>query len=476
MKLYNTLTRKVEELKPIKEGQIGIYSCGPTVYLYAHIGHARTYVFADLLKRVLSYSGFKVKHVMNITDVGHLTEADISDEGEDKIEMAAKKEKKTVWDIAKYYTDDFFKMTDDLNILRPLIVCKATDHIKEQIDLIKRIEKNGYIYKIDRGVCFDTSKFPDYADFARLDLKGMKKGARIEFDPQKRNPTDFWLWRLSDSEEQRQMEWDSPWGKGFPGWHIECSAMSMKYLGERFDIHTGGVDHIPVHHTNEIAQNWAATEHKVVNYWLHGEFLEVEGRKMSKSLNNFYRVEDIKKKGFDPLALRYLFLNTHYHQKLNFTWEALEGAQVALNRLYEIFSGLESRGRESLSEQKLEKIVRFQKQFVEALNNDLNLPQATAVVWEMVKSNIPGYDKRDLLLEWDQVLGLRLAEVGSGKWEAGREVKVGSEIMDLVKEREKLRKEGKWEEADKVRKQIEKKGFSIEDTKNGPEVKSVRLT
>jgi len=478
IKLYNTLTRKVEEFKPINPPTVGMYSCGPTVYNYAHLGHARTYVFADILKRVLTYFGFEVKHVMNITDVGHLTEADISDEGQDKIEMAAKKEKKTVWDIAKFYTDDFFKMIDDLNIIRPLVVCKATEHIGEMIELIKKIEKNGFTYIIDRGVCFDTSKFPAYPDFARLNLEKMKKGARVEFDPQKKNPTDFWLWRFSNPEEKRQMEWDSPWAprqargkvKGFPGWHIECSAMSMKYLGERFDIHTGGIDHIPVHHTNEIAQNWAATGHQVVNYWIHGEFLEVEGQKMSKSLGNFYRVEDLKNKGYNPVALRYLFLNTHYRTKLNFTWNSLKAAQKTLDKLYEIFEGLkQSPEREVLSGQKLEKIDKFQEDFREALANDLNLPQAVAIVWKMLKSNIPSYDKKELLLDWDQVLGLGFTEARSKK----QEVRISEEVKKLVSEREKLRKQGNWQEADEIRKKINKLGYIIEDTDKGPRLKPV---
>jgi len=464
LKLYNSLTRKIEPFKPLNPPKVGIYTCGPTVYDYAHIGHARTYVFADLLRKVLLYSGYKVKQVMNITDVGHLTEADISDDGQDKIEMAAKKEKKTVWDIAQFYTDDFFKMIDDLNILRPSIVCKATDHIKEQIDLIKRVEKNGFAYVIDRGVCFDTSKFVGYADFARLDLEGMKKGMRIEFDPQKKNPTDFWLWRFSDPKEKRQMEWDSPWGKGFPGWHIECSAMGMKYLGERFDIHTGGIDHIPVHHTNEVAQNQAAVGHKVVNFWLHGEFLLIEGEKMAKSLKNFYRVEDIKKKGFDPLALRYLFLTAHYRSRMNFTWKGLEAAQEA----YEKLIGYIKKWNKEKSTALSAKAQAFDKRFREHLFNDLQVPKALAVLWQMVKDKqTSDAEKYKLLIKWDEVLGLDLLKVAK----VAQVVKVGKEIEELLEEREKLRKEKKWREADELRKKIEAKGFKIEDTKKGSVVK-----
>jgi len=464
IRLYNTLTRKIEEFKPIKPGEVGMYTCGPTVYDYAHLGHARTYVFADILRRVLLYNNYQVKQVMNITDVGHLTK-DTTDEGQDKIEMAAKKEKKTVWDIAKFYTDDFFKMLDEMNILAPSLVCKATDYIQEQIALIKRIEKNGFAYTIDRGVCFDTAKFPAYADFAHLDLKGMKAGSRIEFDPQKKNPTDFWLWRFSDPKEKRQMEWDSPWGKGFPGWHIECSAMSMKHLGENFDIHTGGVDHIPVHHTNEIAQNWAATGHQVVNYWLHGEFLTIEGNKMSKSLKNFYRVEDIRKKGFSPLALRYLFMTAHYRQKLNFTWEALKAAQTAYDRLGQLAKEWRQ-GRKTIGADDPDKIQKFHQQFIEKISDDLNFPQALAVVWQMAKSDIPDPDKLDLLLDFDQVLGFRLTA-------QGKVTAIPKKVQELVNEREKSRKLENWGKADKLRKELEKLGWLVEDTPSGPKLKHV---
>jgi cysteinyl-tRNA synthetase len=458
LKLYNTLTRKLEEFKPLHPPKVTMYTCGPTVYDFAHIGHARTYVFADLLRRVLLYNGYKMEQVMNITDVGHLTEADTLDEGQDKIEMAAERQKKTVWNIARFYTDDFFKMVDELNILRPSIVCKATDHIKEQIELVKRIEKEGFAYVIDRGVCFDTSKFPGYADFARLDLKGLRKGSRIEFDSQKKNPTDFWLWRFSDPKEKRQMEWESPWGKGYPGWHIECSAMGMKYLGERFDIHTGGIDHIPVHHTNEIAQNWVATGHKVVNYWLHGEHLTIEGEKMAKSLKNFYRVVDLKNRGFEPLALRYLFLTAHYRARLNFTWESLEAAQKALKHLRAEVRSLQGKGQ-SLKDSPAD----YRQRFLAAINNDLDTPRALAVVWEMVKNqNLKSKYKKKLILDFDQVLGLGLAEV--------RSLKISRKVKELLVKRDKLRKQGKWAEADKIRTQVKKLGFEIEDTEEGPKV------
>lgn len=465
IKLYNTLTRQLEDFKLLDPPNVGIYSCGPTVYDYAHIGHARTYVFSDVLKRILLFNGYQVKHVMNITDVGHLTEADISDEGKDKIELAAEKEKKTVWDIAKFYTDDFFQMLDEMNIARPSITCKATDYIQEQIGLIKKMEENGFTYVVDRGVVFDTAKFPAYADFARLDLKGIKAGSRIELDPQKKNPTDFWLWKFSDPKGKRQMEWDSPWGKGFPGWHLECSAMSISCLGERFDIHTGGIDHIPVHHTNEIAQNWAATGHQVVNYWVHGEFLLIEGQKMSKSLGNFYRLEDIEKKGFEPLALRYLFLTAHYRAKMNFTWKSLEAAQAALGKLKNLVDQWKTgEGRKTLSSQDDEKINSFREKFQQKINDDLNIPEALAVVWEVAKSNIPDPDKLDLVLDFDEVLGLGLAK-------ETEEIKVPKEIEELVNKREELRKEQKWAEADKIRKEIEGAGFVLKDTPEGVKIK-----
>ncbi|MFZ5366198.1 MAG: cysteine--tRNA ligase [Patescibacteria group bacterium] len=471
MRIYNTLTRKIEEFRPINLPNVGMYTCGMTVYDYAHIGHARTYVFADILRRVLTFNGFEVKQVENVTDVGHLTEADISDEGEDKVEKAAREERKSAWEIAKFYMDDFYQMTDKLNILRPTVICRATDHIKEQIEMIKKLEKKGFTYRIDRGVCFDTSKFPTYADFARLDLKGIKVGARVERDPQKKNPTDFWLWKFSEPGIKRQMEWDSPWGRGFPGWHIECSAMSIKYLGEHFDIHTGGVDHIPVHHTNEIAQNEALYKHKVVNYWCHGEHLIIEGQKMSKSLKNFIRVVDLERKGFDPPALRYLFLTTHYRSKMNFTWKGLEAGQTAYRKLVEMIKEWQRGDREVVSQEDVLKIDSFRKKFQEKINDDLNIPEALAVVWEVAKSNIPSPDKLDLVLDFDKVLGLKLEEVSK----VTKVSKVPKEIKELIEKRELLRKQEKWDEADRTRKEIEKSGFIIEDTPEGPKVKKKAL-
>jgi len=474
LKLYNTLTKKIEDFKPINPANVGYYSCGPTVYDYAHIGHARTYVFADVLQRVLEFNGFKVKRVMNITDVGHLTSD--ADSGEDKMEKGATRDKKSVWEIAKFYTDDFMEMTAKLNIKKPEIICKATDNISSMVKIIELLEEKGFTYKINDGVYFDTSKFPSYGQltgqtFEKLQ-KTLKAGARVEVVKGKKNITDFALWKLTPAGVVRQMEWDSPWGKGFPGWHIECSAMSMKYLGETFDIHTGGVDHIPIHHTNEIAQSEAATGKQFVRYWLHADHLLVDGEKMSKSLGNFYRVFDLEKKGFSPLALRYLFLTASYRSQLNFTWESMEAAQNALAQLQEqilnIKNQISKRERVSLSEEKLDKINQFRQQFKDAINDDLNTAAGLAVVWEVVKSNIPPGDKYDLIILFDEVLGLELSksEIRDPRSE------IPEEIKNLVNRREEARKQGLFAEADKLRREINDKGYTIQDTPGGPIVVS----
>ncbi len=488
---YNTLTKKKEEFKPLNPREVGLYSCGPTVYDYTHIGHLRTYVFVDILKRVLRYNGFKVRHVMNITDVGHLTSE--ADTGDDKMEAGARREGKTVWEIARFYSDYFFKVMAKMNVSRADVVCKATDHIKEMVELVKRLEEKGFTYKTFDGIYFDTSKLPDYGKLAGLDIEGLKEGARVEKNPEKKNPTDFALWKFSPSTlrqladrsgqapvKKRQMEWQSPWGVGFPGWHIECSAMSMKYLGETIDIHTGGIDHIPLHHTNEIAQSEAATGKPFVKYWLHAGHLLIEGEKMSKSLGNFYRLEDVEKRGFHPMALRYLFLTAHYRSTMNFQWSALEGAGKAWERLKEKFSIFNfqfsnKEQRTMLSQEKMAKLDEFKKRFNKYINNDLDMPKVLALVWQVVKSNIPDYDKRDLLVEWDEVLGLGLGSVGA----TGRSPKltgvgaqqVAPEIKLLIKKREHLRRKEKWEEADELREQIEEKGYRVEDGEEGTKVK-----
>jgi cysteinyl-tRNA synthetase len=452
--LTNTLTHQKEKFIPINPPNVGMYTCGPTVYLNAHIGHMRKYLMDDILVRVLKANGFQVTQVMNITDVGHLVSD--ADTGEDKMEKSAKVAGKSVWDLAKFYEKQFFDSTGALNINRPDVVCKATDHIQEQIDLIKRLEEKGFTYKTGDGIYFDTSKFKNYGVLTG-GKEGIRPGTRIEMGD-KKNPTDFALWKFSPKDEKRQMEWDSPWGTGFPGWHIECSAMSMKYLGEQFDIHTGGEDHIAIHHTNEIAQSEAATgKSPFVRYWLHTAFLTVDGVKMSKSLNNFYTVDDVIKKGFDPLALRYLYLGANYRDSLNFTWDSLAASQNALEKLRSQIAVLKNQNdRTVLSEEKEKKVDDFRREFMEAVNDDLNTAKGLAVLWEMLKSNIPSEDKYDLAISFDDVLGLKLGE-------ASAKVEMPEEIKKLIEMRQALRAEKKFDEADKIRKQIEEAGFEVKD-------------
>jgi cysteinyl-tRNA synthetase len=464
MKLYNTLTRKVEEFKPLEGNKVGIYICGPTVYDYAHIGHARTYVNSDVLVRVLRWLDYEVKVVMNITDVGHLT--DDADMGEDKLEKAAKEEKKTAREIAEFYTRDFWQMVEMMGVKKPETVCKATEYIKEMIELIKKLEDKGMTYKTSDGIYFDTSKFKDYGQLAKLDVKGLKEGIRVEKNPEKKNPIDFALWKFSPKDEQRQMEWPSPWGTGFPGWHIECSAMSMKHLGESFEIHTGGEDHITIHHPNEIAQSEAVTGKPFVKYWFHSRFIKVEGEKMSKSLGNFIRVVDLKKKGYEPLALRYLYLTSHYRTTMNFTEKSLKAAVETYSKLRSMVSEWQrAKARTKLSEEKLKKVQELSAKFKTAVENDLAMPEALAVMWQMVKSNIPEQDKWELISDWDQVLGLGLSQIKKEK------LVIPTEVKELVAKREKLRQEKKWEETDRLRQEIEAKGFMVEDTEVGSVVK-----
>ena len=451
LKIYNTLARKVEEFKSVNPDEVRMYACGPTVYDDQHIGHMRRYVGDDLLVRLLIQNGFKVKHAMNITDVGHLTSD--SDSGEDKMEKGAKKLGLSVWDVAKKFEKQFFDSMGKLNIKRPDVIMHATDFIKQQIELIQILEEKGFIYKTADGIYFDTSKFPQYGKLTGQKKEELRAGARIEMVKGKKNPTDFALWKFSPANIKRQMEWESPWGVGFPGWHIECSAMSMTEFGPTLDIHTGGIDHIPIHHTNEIAQSEAASGKEFVHYWIHHGFLTVGGEKMSKSLGNFYTVEDIIKKGFDPMALRYLYLQTHYRQQMNFTWEALEGAQTALNKL---------RQEISLSGGPKIGCAEFEKNFWDAVNEDLNMPKALAVVWEMIKSDNSGPAKAQSLLNFDQVLGLNFAK-RQGARDKGQETEIPSEVMDLVKEREDLRRQKRFHLADQVRAKIIKMGYSIED-------------
>ena len=463
--LTNSLTRKKEKFVPVKSGEVGIYSCGPTVYWDQHIGHMYAYVQWDILVRFLRFRGLAVKWVMNITDVGHMTSDE--DSGEDKMEKGAKRERVSVWDLADKYIAQFVESMELLNIQKPDVLCRATEHIPDQIDLIKKIQDNDFSYKTRMGVVFDTSKFPDYAKFARLKLEKLKVSSDLAKDAEKKLPWDFLLWITG--RPGHIMQWDSPWGKGFPGWHIECTAMSTKYLGETFDIHTGGIEHIAVHHTNEVAQGFGAFGHRTANFWLHNAWLVAEGgEKMSKSLGNYVTVQDLVAKEVDPLALRYLFLTSHYKKGLNFSWQALNSATAALENLRGIIRGTRETTRTSLSQEKLEKVRKFSDQFSAALSDDLNTPTALAILWEALKSNIPSEDKYDLALNFDEVLGLRLAQVSSIKFQ------ISKEIQELIARREELRKEEKFEEADTVRIQILKKGFVIEDTPKGPRVSKKR--
>jgi len=463
--LTNTLTGKKEKFEPIKPPSVGIYSCGPTVYNNQHIGHMYAFIQWDTLVRLLRYQGFKVKWVMNITDVGHMTSD--QDEGEDKVEKGAKKEGITVQEIVKKYTNQFLESIDLLNIQRPDVLPRATEHIQEQIEMIKKIEENGFAYKTKTGLVFDTSKFKEYSDFAKLDLEKQKMGARVEVDPEKKNPWDFLLWVTNQPEHA--MQWESPWGKGFPGWHIECTAMSTKYLGEQFDIHTGGREHIPVHHTNEIAQAYGAFKKATVKYWLHNDWLTLKDEKMSKSLGNVVLVTDLIDKGFDPMEFRYLVLSSHYRKGLVFSWESLESARNGMQRLRDAVVSLkEETRRTTLSEEKQKKVDDYREKFLEAIGDDLNTPKALAVLWEMLKSNLPSEDKYDLAISFDEVLGLGLRKIEYKKGE------MPAKVEKLVKDREVLRGSGKFEEADKLRKSILEEGYLIEDTPKGFKIKKVK--
>jgi cysteinyl-tRNA synthetase len=456
LKLWNTATRSLENFEPIQSQKVGMYTCGPTVYWDAHIGNMRSYVFEDILQRTLEFEGYDVTRVMNITDVGHLTSDE--DEGEDKIEKAAEKEGKTAQEIAAYYTGRFLADASKLNIKIPAppYLCKATEHLVEQIELIKTLENKGFTYATSDGIYFDTSKFPSYGSFSGQKLEEKEDGARVAVNLEKKNKTDFALWKFSPKGTKRQQEWESPWGIGFPGWHIECSAMSRKYLGQPFDIHCGGIDHIPIHHENEIAQSEAAYGVPLANYWLHNEFLLVDGQKMSKSLGNVYTVTDLVLKGFNPLALRFLFLGTHYRQKQNFTWEAIQSAQNALNKL-----------RATVREWQEPAVgcAEYEADFKEALEDDLNTPVALSVMWELVHSDYPTNAKAESLLVMDRVLGLSLHQ------DVATPLTIPADIEKLVQQREEVRQQKKWKESDRIRDEIAKLGWLIEDTASGTKVR-----
>lgn len=464
MKLYNTLNRQVEDIKPIDPKVTTVYTCGPTVYDYPHIGNWFTFIRYDLLVRTLKVSGMDPKWVMNITDVGHLVSD--ADEGEDKLEKGARRENKTAWDVAKFYSDYFVEALQRLNFSKPDHLPKATDHIKEQVELIQTLESKGFTYTIDDGVYFDTSKFEGYADFAQLDVDDLLAGARVEVNPQKRNNTDFALWKFSPKDHQRDMEWDSPWGKGFPGWHIECSAMSMKYLGETLDIHSGGIDHIPVHHTNEIAQSEAATGKRYAEYWMHTNHILINDEKISKSLNNSILLEDIEKRGFSLEDLRFLVLQSHYRTQSKFSWDTLQSAQNALRNIRNNFSwvyrtelpdGIEE--SESLGE-----LDDTLTNMLNALGNDLDTPQAVALLHEQsdafakfpaIKKDIPGLVAFANFVE--KALGIQILDKS----------KLTNEQKELIARREKARKAKDWATSDELRDELKAQGIGLNDKSDG---------
>jgi len=458
--LYNTLTHKPEVFKPIKGKEVRMYSCGPTVYWYQHIGNLRTYIFEDLLKRTLLYSGYKVKNIINVTDVGHLTSD--ADSGEDKMERAAAKENKSAKEIASFYFDIFKNDLEKLNILMPSRWTKATEHIKEQIELIKKLEKKGYTYKTDDGIYFNSSKFKSYGKMANITSIKLQGGKRIDLG-EKKNNTDFALWKFSPQNEKRQQEWNSPWGLGFPGWHIECSAMSMKYLGNHFDIHTGGQDHIPIHHTNEIAQSEAATGDKFVNYWLHGAFLLFNGEKVSKSKGGLYTISELEEQGFKAMHYRYLCLQTHYKKPLNFSLEALDAAKNGYENVKKKIIEIKKnpiKGNDNSEE--------YESHFNKAIKDDINIPAALKVFHAALDDlSFDSKKKLKLLEKFDSVLGLNILEMKEER------VSIPAEVKKLIERREDARNNKLWEEADIIRAMIKELGFTIKDTENGTKVEKI---
>ena len=454
LKLFNTLSREKEVFRPIDEKEVRIYTCGPTVYYFAHVGNLRSYLFMDNLRRVLKYNGYNLRHAMNITDVGHL-ESD-ADEGEDKMAKAARREHKDPYEIAEFYMDRFLEDLRKLNVSMPEIICSATDNIKEMEEYVKKIIENGYAYETDDTIYFDTSKLDKYGILSKIKIDEQKAGARVEFDNKKKNVTDFALW--IKAPENHIMKWDTFWGKCYPGWHIECSAMGRKYLGEKFDIHTGGVDHIPIHHENEIAQSKGYSGKIPANWWMHCEFLLVDGGKMSKSLNNIYTLEDLKNKGFSPLDYKMFTFTSHYRNKLNFTWDSLESAKIALSRLKEGYN----RHAEGIEDVVDSVIVDYENKFHEAINDDLNMPLAMSVVWEVVKNPIKSNKFAKLLDKFDEVLGLNLSHK--------EELELPEEIKDILEERKNARENKDWAKSDELRDKLLDLGYVVKDTKNGVEV------
>ena len=458
LKLYNTLTKQKEEFKPLEGNEVRIYTCGPTVYSFAHIGNFRAYVFMDTLRRVLKENGYTLKHVMNITDVGHL-ESD-ADEGEDKMEKAARKENKDPYEIAAYYTDIFFRDMGRLHIERPEIIAKATDHISDMLEFVKTLVKNGYAYETSKAIYFDISKLDKYPVLSNRNLDDQIAGARVDVDPEKRNPYDFAVW--IKAPENHIMKWESPWGLSYPGWHLECSAMGRKYLGDEFDIHTGGVDHIPTHHENEIAQSKGCTGHVPAKRWMHVEFLQVDGGKMSKSLGNTYTLDQLQEKGIEPLAYKMFCYTAHYRTKLNFTFEGALSTQKALNRLREGYL-THLQNDEKIDE---EEIKEYKQRFLDAVNDDLNMPLAMGIVWEVVRNNKKSKQFAELLLEFDRILGLDL-ENSKKYLEEQEKVELPKEILELVEQRKIARENKDWAESDRIRDLLKEKGYTVKDTKEG---------
>jgi len=450
LKLYDNYTRSLRGFEALKAGAAGLYTCGPTVYDYQHIGNFRTFLFEDLLRRVLEWNGYEVTHVMNVTDVGHLTSD--ADTGEDKMEKGARRTGKTAWEIAELYTGAFLEDMRALNIEDPTILCRATDHIREQIVFIADIERNGYTYRTSDGIYFDTSKQPDYGYLARLDKAGLEAGKRVDLG-EKRHPTDFALWKFSPSREKRQMEWPSPWGTGFPGWHIECSAMAQKYLGDFFDVHCGGEDHIPVHHTNEIAQTEARVGTRLANFWMHGYFLLANDAKMAKSAGEFLRLKSLTDRGYDPLAYRYLCLTAHYRSQLNFTFDALDAAATALERMRRGFHALPAGG---------EPDAAYVDRFTVEINEDLNIPKALAIAWELLRGDVVDLRvTKATLAAFDRVFGL-----GLEAWQPKQET-IPEVVRALAAARAAARAAKQWAEADRLRAELRAAGWEVEDEPDG---------